>query len=199
MQNRQSTLKFFPKLIDNAKKIAQKHRKPLRVMFQDEARFGRINDPRRCWCSGGKRPIVTSQVVREYTYLYGAISPTDGRCDFLILPAMTKTCMDIFLKELSQRYPDEYLLFICDGASCHQMDSPTLPDNVMMETLPPYCPDLNSCENLWDDMRETFFHNRVFKSMNAVENQLVIASRYYETHPDTVKSIASWPWVISTL
>lgn len=198
MKNRQSTSKFFPKLIEDAEHIARQHQKTLRVLFQDEARFGRISDPRRCWCSAGKRPIVKSQVVREYTYLYGALSPADGHCDFLVLPAMTKTCMDIFLEELSNRYPDDYLLLICDGAACHQMNSPSLPDNVMMETLPPYCPDLNPCENLWDEMRETFFHNRAFKSMEAVENQLVAASRYYEASIDRVKSIASWPWIIDT-
>ena len=134
MKRRPSTLKFFPKLIEDAENIACKQQKPLRVLFQDEARFGRISDPRRCWCSAGERPIVKSQVVREYTYLYGALSPVDGQCDFLILPSMTKACMDIFLEELSRRYPDDYLLIICDGAACHQMESSTLPGNVMMET-----------------------------------------------------------------
>ena len=56
----------------------------LRVMFQDEARFGRINDPKRCWCRKGFRPTVGKQIVREYTYAYGAFSPKDGIADFLI-------------------------------------------------------------------------------------------------------------------
>ena len=49
--------------------------------------------------------------------------------------------MDMFLEEWSQRYAREDLLLLCDGASCHQMDSPTVPDHLMLETLPPYCPD----------------------------------------------------------
>ena len=36
-------------------------------MLQDEARFGRINAPKRCF-----RPVVLKQTVREYTYAYGA-------------------------------------------------------------------------------------------------------------------------------
>lgn len=44
---------------------AQKFSLPLRVMFQDEARFGRINDPKRCWCRKGFRPTVGKQIVRE--------------------------------------------------------------------------------------------------------------------------------------
>lgn len=103
MRSRQSSSKFFPKLIENAENKAHKHQKTLRVLFQDEARFGRINDPRRCGCPAGKRPLVNSQVVREDTYLYGALNPEEGRCDFLILPAMTKACRDVFLEELSHR------------------------------------------------------------------------------------------------
>ena len=55
-------------------------------MFQDEARFGRINDPRRCWVPAGIRPEVSVQIVREYTYLFGAVSPHDGVLDTLVLP-----------------------------------------------------------------------------------------------------------------
>ena len=58
-------------------------------MFQDEARFGRINKPKKCWSPKEVRPIVKSQIIRQYTYSYGAFSPKDGNCDFLILPSMT--------------------------------------------------------------------------------------------------------------
>lgn len=184
-------------MVEAANNQATLHGKPLRIMFQDEARFGRINDPRRCWAPPKCRPVVNAQCVREYTYLYGALSPADGACDFLLLPSMTRACMDIFLMELSCRYPDEYILLICDGAACHQMYSATLPENIMLETLPPYCPDLNPVENIWDDMRETFFHNKAFDSMEAVESQLVDAALFYEGHPDIVKSISSWPWIMS--
>jgi hypothetical protein len=48
-------------------------------MFADEARFGRINCPRPCWAPIGIRPEVASQLIREYVYLYGAVSPKDGK------------------------------------------------------------------------------------------------------------------------
>ena len=40
----------------------------LRLMFEDEARFGRISDPRRAWAPPGVRPHVVSRIVREYGY-----------------------------------------------------------------------------------------------------------------------------------
>jgi cholesterol oxidase len=54
-------------------------------MFADEARFGRMNRPRPCWAPAGIRPEVASQLVREYIYLYGAVSPKDGICVYLIM------------------------------------------------------------------------------------------------------------------
>ena len=59
---------------------------PLRVMFQDEARFGRIGDSRRCWCKKPLRPMVKAMLTHEYVYAYAAVSPVDGRLDSLVLP-----------------------------------------------------------------------------------------------------------------
>jgi hypothetical protein len=55
-------------------------------MFADEARFGRMNRPRPCRAPLGVRPKVASQLIREYIYLYGAVSPQDGTCIYLIMP-----------------------------------------------------------------------------------------------------------------
>jgi hypothetical protein len=77
-------------------------------MFQDEARFGRINHPKRCWAPKGIRPHVAAQMIYEYTYVYAAVSPLDGVLDSLILPKVDAEAMSIFLKEVSTRHADEY-------------------------------------------------------------------------------------------
>src|SRR4030042_5498732 len=81
----------------------------LRLMFQDEARFGRINDPRRCWAPKGVRPEVGLQIVREYTYAFGAVSPHDDTLDSLVLPVVTAEAMSIFLKEVARRNQEEFI------------------------------------------------------------------------------------------
>lgn len=58
--------------------------------------------------AAGRRPEAHAQIVREYTYLYGAVSPAEGKADLLILPAMDSACMNVFLDELSRRYTGEY-------------------------------------------------------------------------------------------
>ena len=116
---------------------------PLRLMFQDESRFGRISDPRRCWAPKGIRPVVKKQIVREYLYLYGAFSPHDGESDFLVLPSMNSSCMNIFLKVLAERYKEEFLCIFWDGAPCHNEGKLKIPENIMLEKIPPYSPELN--------------------------------------------------------
>lgn len=155
-----------------------------------------MNDPRRCWAPRGVRPIVHKQIIREYSYAYGAVGPFKGEACFLILPAMNIDCMNVFLQELSRRYPKCFLLLIHDRAPCHSKTALSIPGNIMIENIPPYSPELNPTENIWKDAREKFFHNLVFDSQKALEDQLTSACNFYEQNPSIVQSIAGWKWIV---
>jgi len=165
-------------------------------MFEDEARFGRIGNPKRCWAPKGVRPTVPAQFVREYTYAYGAVCPQEGKADFLILPDMRAKCMSIFLKEISRRYAGEVVLMVLDGAPNHRALS-ALPQNILLAYLPPYCPELNPVEHIWDEMREKHFKNLAFNSMAGVENTLNEACLFYENHPEILKPLTGFHWIIN--
>src|SRR5262252_3953580 len=123
-------------------------------MFTDEARFGRMNRPRPCWTPVGIRPEVASQLIREYIYLYGAVSPKDGMCVYLIMPTSNTACFQTFLNVLSRRFARQDILLVLDGAPNHRCGDLAVPDNVSLLYLPPYSPELNPKENLWDEIRE---------------------------------------------
>ena len=61
-----------------ARRAAARRGRRLRIIFSDEARFGRMNRIRPCWAPVRTRPEVAAQLIREYIYLYGAVSPKDG-------------------------------------------------------------------------------------------------------------------------
>src|SRR5262245_40387795 len=75
--------KGFPAAVREARRAAARRGRRLRIMFTDEARFGRMNRIRPCWAPVGTRPAVAAQLIREYVYLYGAVSPKDGTCVYL--------------------------------------------------------------------------------------------------------------------
>jgi hypothetical protein len=171
---------------------------PIRVMFQDEARFGRISDTRRCWCPKPVRPLCYAMVTQEYTYAYAAVS-VDGELDTLILPHTSSDCMQVFIDEVASRHPEDRIIMILDGAGWHTSRLLTVPDNMRLIPWPPYSPELNPTEYLWDELREKSFHNRVFNSIDALEVHLEVSLRDLEADKVRVRSIVAWPWIINSL
>jgi transposase len=171
----------------------------IKLMLQDEARFGRISDVRRCWAPKPLRPICQAMLTHEYTYVYGAVDVCTGAMDSLILPHVNTDCMQLFLNEVSARHPDEYIVMVIDGAGWHRSDGLKAPANIYLLKLPPYAPELNPIEHVWDELREKFFHNRVFNSLDALEDHLTAALKTLKDDQNTVGSIVSWPWIISSL
>jgi|GEM_PF-3422908 len=70
---------------------------------------------------------------------------------------------------------------------------------MMLLPLPPYAPELNPIEHVWDELREKHFHNRVFDSLDALEDQLEAALRTFENNAPMVKSIVAWKWIVNAL
>jgi hypothetical protein len=163
-------------------------------MFADEARFGRMNRPRPCWAPNGTRPQVACQLVREYVYLYGAVSPKDGTCVYLIVPAPDTQCFQIFLETLAKKYPRQVILLFVDGAGNHHSDELVVPANIMLHFL-----ELNPQENLWDEIREKIFKNYAPQIHGGGLRKLEEAALYIERNPALVKSITSFPHIAKSI
>ena len=107
--------------------------------------------------------------------------------------------MHIFLDEIASRDPNDHVVMVLDGAGWHKSTDFRLPGNLRLLFLPPYSPELNPQEHLWDELRETHVHNRVFDSIDTLEDHLVAALRDLEYSPDRVKSITGWDWIINAV
>jgi len=164
-------------------------------MFQDEAGFGRINKPKYCWCFPGFRPVVPCHHIREYRYAYGAIEPLTGEHFFLVLPYTNTVCMNLFLKELSKKYADDYILLACDGAAWHKSKTLVIPDNIRLFFLPPATPEMNPIEQIWKEIRKVGFKNETFQTLDKVVDRL--CDTICSLTSDTVKSISGRSWIIS--
>ena len=164
-------------------------------MFQDEAGFGRINKPKHCWCFPGLRPTVPCHHIREYRYAYGAVEPLTGESFFLVLPYCNTACMNVFLKELSEEYPDDRIILVCDGASWHRAKALETPNNIKLIFLPPATPEMNPIEQIWKEIRKRGFRNEIFNTLNHVINRL--CDTICSLSHSTVKSITGRDWIVS--
>ncbi len=167
----------------------------VRLMFQDEAGFGRINKPKYCWCFPGLRPHVPCHHIREYRYAYGAVEPLTGESFFLILPYCNTICMNVFLKELSNTYPMDRIILVCDGASWHKAKGLEIPQNIRLVFLPPATPEMNPIEQVWKEIRKCGFKNEIFSTLEKVVDRLCFT--IVSLSKETIKSITLREWILS--
>jgi hypothetical protein len=169
----------------------------VRLMFQDEARFGRMVRIRRCWSPAPARPVVPNGYEREFVYVYAAVSPMEGVMDWMICRQMNTDQMSVFLGQVSAAHPDDFILMVVDGASSHKAKQLRRPENIRLLPLPPYAPELNPQEHVWDELREKEFPNRVFNDLSAVLQQLERGLPCLSADHAGLRSLTAWPWIIS--
>lgn len=175
--------------------FSEVERKTIRLMFEDEAGFGRINKPKYCWCYPGHRPSVPCHHIREYRYAYGAVEPMTGESFFLILPYSNTACMNIFLRQLSERYPKDTILLVCDGAAWHKAKALEIPSNIRLLFLPPATPEMNPIEQIWKEIRKRGFRNEIFPSLADVVDRLsdtILSLSHATIHSITARRWISW-------
>jgi transposase len=104
----------------------------------------------------------------------------------------------MLLNELSKRHPDEQTVVVMHGPGWHRSGMLKAPSHIGLLKLPPYAPQLNPIAHVWDELREKFFHNRVFQSLDALQDQLVLGLKTGEKNPETVRTIVSWDWMVGS-
>lgn len=170
---------------------------PVRLMFQDEARFGRMCDPRSCWSPAPFRPVVNLALIREFRYEYAAVSPWDGTLDYMTAEKMNTESMSRFLEQVSRAHHNNFIVMVVDGASSHKSKELKIPDNVSLVLLPPYSPELNPAEQIWNSLRRNYFANKVFDSLDAATEQAERGLSDMAANRKAMESLTNWPWIKS--
>jgi hypothetical protein len=166
-------------------------------MFQDEGRFGLLGTPRRCWAPRSIRPVVGARLQRKYLYAFAAVSPHDGVLDSLILPWVNAETMSLFLATVAERHDDEFIVMVMDQAGWHIAGRLQVPSNMRIVLLPPYSPELNPAEHLWEALREDWFGNTVFNDLDAVEDALDDGLIDLESNSQRVQAMTGFNWITS--
>lgn len=173
--------------------IAPEHR--VKVWVQDEARYGLHSEHRRCWGLKGVRITKASQQKFEWGYVYGALDVVEGGGVFCYMPTVTLEHAQAFLEQVAQSDPEAEHVVIWDGAGFHhRCGDPRIPVNVHLIALPAYSPELNPIERLWDIVKDRIC-NRVFGSLDAIEEKISEALRPYWEQPAYVRSLVGDGWL----
>ncbi len=169
--------------------------KPLEIWFQDEARVGQQGTLTRLWARRGTRPRAPKDCRYAWAYLFGAVCPARATGAALVMPHANTEAMNAHLAEIARTVsPGAHALLVLDGAGWHGAAGLIVPPNVSLLALPPYSPELNPVENVWQFLRQNHLANRVFDSYDAIVDACCDAWNALISIPERIASITSRSW-----
>lgn len=171
--------------------------KPIEIWFQDEARVGQQGTLTRLWARRGTRPRAPRDRRYAWAYIFGAVCPARGTGAALVLPFANTDAMQRHLDEISRCIaPGAHAVIVLDGAGWHGAAKLVIPDNVSLLPLPPYSPELNPAENIWQYLRQNDLSLRVWQTYDDIVETCCHAWNKLVAQPPRIRSIATRQWAV---
>jgi transposase len=125
--------------------------------------------------------------------IFGAIELWQARFDYRQDKVFNGATYLAFLEQLARRYRRQGVILIQDNASYHK-DAEVwrwFKSNrhwLEVHQLPPYSPELNPTERLWQHTRKNGTHNRFFDSQDALLATLTRVFGQIQSRPQLIRS-----------
>lgn len=149
----------------------------------------------RVWARRGTRPRAVRDTRYEWTYLFGAVCPGRGAAAALVLPDANTKAMALHLAEIAAAVaPGAHAGLVLDGAGWHAAGDLRVPDNLTLLPLPPYAPELNPLENVWQYLRGNKLAITAFDGYADIVDKCCEAWNFFADDPDAVTSITTRSW-----
>ena len=155
----------------------------------DEATFRLVPIKQRVWAKKGSKPQLPFWFSSTKSNIFGAL--IDGKKMFYDWYQKLNAHSFIeFLKKLTAYLPKGKYVFILDNAPAHKakitkkyMES--LGDNVFIEYLPPYSPQLNCIETCWKIVRHEVTSANFFKTIDALKKgiEMFLDRHFFTLNP----------------
>ena len=114
-----------------------------------------------------------------------------------MLPFADTEAMQLHLDQIGRAIsPGAHAVVVLDGAGWHGATELRPPDNVTLLTLPPYSPELNPAENVWQYLRQNDLSMRVWDTYDDIVETCCHAWNKLIAQPQRIKSIATRHWAV---
>ena len=170
--------------------------RPLRYFAQDESRFGLHTLMGRLITACGIKPIGQWQWLFKAFWLYGAVEPATGASFFLQFSHVDTDCYQKFLDEFSQAYPDSLNVLQVDNGRFHKGQKLVVPENILLLFQPPYCPELNPIERLWEHLKKDLKWAS-FKTLDQLQTK--VDQLLTQLSPETIASVTGYAFILDAL
>ncbi len=165
----------------------------------DEHRIGLRPILRKLWAPKGERPQIAVYPKYEWLYLYAFVRPETGENFWLLMPYVNTQS---FTKALAlfAKTREKHIVLMMDNASWHKSSKLKLPSNLSPLYQPPYSPELQPAEHLWQFSDEALV-NQCFDALEDLEGVLEKHCKLLMTQDDYIHRIqkaTSFHWLTKT-
>ena len=169
---------------------------PIEIWFQDEARVGQKGTLTRIWAKRGTRPRAPRDRRYTWAHLFGAVCPARAVGAAWVVPKANAWAMNLQLSEISRQVaPGAHAVVVLDRAGWHQTGGRLrLPENISLLHLPPYSPELNPVENVWEYLRQNQLSLQVWANYKAIVETCCAAWNALMAQPERLTSITHRTW-----
>lgn len=172
---------------------------PVEIWFQDEARVGQKNGLVYQWAKKGSRPRQPKDQRYTSCYIFGAVCPARDEGAAMVMPYANTQAMQYHLDEISICVArGAHAVVLMDGAGWHKASDLNIPDNLSILFIPPYSPELNPVENVWQFLRQTYLSNRIFESHEAIVDACCKAWNKLLQETGRITTIATRDWATTS-
>jgi len=187
---------FKEKFPDEVERIKDKlDSKKIEVWWQDESRIGQQGSLSRVWAEKGTRPRVVRQRQFLSTYIFGAVCPDRDIGCALILPQCNTGMTQLHLEQISEHVQKDYhAIVLMDRASWHTTEALNIPDNIHLMPLPPYSPELNPMEQVWQQLRKIKLSNTNFKDYDHIVDSCCEAWNCFCDDEGAIENLCTRDW-----
>lgn len=179
-------LEDYPRI----RRLAQ--RKKAMIFFGDEAGVRSDHHAGTTWALKGKTPVVISTGARFGLNLISAVS-AQGEFRFMTVKGKVGAARFIdFLKRLIHNV-DRMIFLIVDGHPAHKAKMVTrfvesVKDRLQLFFLPPYSPELNPDERVWNDLKNNAVGRKFISSPKELNKAVISHLRLVQKSPDRLRS-----------
>ena len=108
--------------------------------------------------------------------LFGTLNAQTGEVLYQTADSCKQEAFVSFLEHVVQRYPDKLIVMVVDNARIHRSqlvkDFLIQHDRLLLIYLPPYSPNLNPIERLWNWLKKTVIANRFHPTKASIEEAM---------------------------
>jgi transposase len=151
---------------------------------------------RRVWAPRGERPLAPGHHRFAWLYVTAFVNPGTGETFWYLSNGICKPFFEALLALFARESGaggERIVILVLDNAGWHSQAGLTVPEGIRLVFLPPYSPELQPAEHLWQPLDEVIV-NKHFATLADLEATLADRCIALTAEHQTMQSRTHFHW-----